>query len=368
MELSARNVNRVWSQAVRELRASGVRRNSRNGPVIEYPEPVVSVYECPQERVLFDPIRDANPFFHLFESLWILAGRNDVFWPAQFAERLKDYSDDGETFHGAYGHRLRYGPGGHDQIALVVQMLKDDPTSRRAVLQIWDAHHDLAVSSKDIPCNTQLYLKISGRQLRMTVCNRSNDICWGLYGANAVQWSMLQEYLASKLGVLCGPLTTVSDSFHAYLDNPTWTQYADGQQAPPNMDPYEAGITAPWPLMEVPGTFDKELERFLNDPADELAEMFPERKSYLNSFYWVVAVPMFKAWRAHKANKTGLTILQEETDAQWQTGSQGIDWIGAARSWLERREVDAKSSTPTASAVGRRRRGHAPGSARQVRG
>ena len=36
------------------------------------------------------------------------------------------------------------------------------------------------------------------------------------------------------------------------------------------------------------------LARFLNDPADDMAEMFPRRTTYKNSFFWVVAIPLYR--------------------------------------------------------------------------
>ena len=101
-------------------------------------------------------------------------------------------------------------------------MLRADPDSRRAVLQIWDAEADLGVPSKDIACNTQAMFKVRGGQLNMLVSNRSNDIVWGCYGANAVQFSMLLEYMAARIGVAPGTYRQVSDSFHAYHD--TWPE------------------------------------------------------------------------------------------------------------------------------------------------
>jgi hypothetical protein len=361
----ARNVNSAWPQGVRLLKYGGHRRQSRNGAVVEYPSPVTTTYECPWERALFDPARDANPFFHLFEGLWILAGRNDVEWPAQFAGRLREYSDDGKTFHGAYGHRLRRSRIG-DQLAQAERLLKDDPDTRRVVLSLWDAEKDLSHDGKDVPCNTQLYVKAYRGRLRMTVCNRSNDIVWGLYGANAVQWSMVQEYLAEKAGLKCGTLTTLSDSFHAYESNEVWKFYMSGQAEPSIACPYEAGLVAAYPLMDAPKTFDAELERFLNDPLDELADMFPDRAPYRNSFFWVVAQPMYRAWKAHKDTKTGLQTLEEGSDAT-QTG-RAIDWIEAARAWLSRREGHAERTKKPAVGARPARRSGARRLASQVRG
>ena len=66
--LQVRNVHEALPRALQLLDREGIRRESRNGPVIQGP-PVATVYMHPWERVLFWPERDANPFFHLYESL-----------------------------------------------------------------------------------------------------------------------------------------------------------------------------------------------------------------------------------------------------------------------------------------------------------
>ena len=68
------------------------------------------------------------------------------------------------------------------------------------------------------PCNTQIYFWSRNGKLNMTVANRSNDMIWGAYGANAVHMSFLQEYVASMCGVKCGIYTQFTHNLHAYLD------------------------------------------------------------------------------------------------------------------------------------------------------
>jgi hypothetical protein len=106
--IRARNVNDAFSQALGYLEKYGIRRDSRNGPVLLSPEPVTTVYSHPLERVLFWSERDANPFFHLYEALYFLAGRNEVEPLARYAKQMREYSDDGEIFHGSYGYRWRH--------------------------------------------------------------------------------------------------------------------------------------------------------------------------------------------------------------------------------------------------------------------
>jgi hypothetical protein len=122
------------------------RSSSRVGDVLLIDEPVIITYKRPLQRVLFNPWRDCNPFFHLFESLWMLAGRNDVAPLAYFNSKISDIaSDDGQTFNGAYGYRWRhtethYEGSGYDggivstpidQLAIIIDQLKQKPDSRR---------------------------------------------------------------------------------------------------------------------------------------------------------------------------------------------------------------------------------------------
>ena len=105
--IHARNVSEALYLAKQALEVNGVEVQTRNGAALEFPTPVMTTYTDSRERVLFYPQRDANPYFHFMESLWMLAGRNDVEWISQFNGRINTYSDDGEHFHGAYGFRWR---------------------------------------------------------------------------------------------------------------------------------------------------------------------------------------------------------------------------------------------------------------------
>ena len=86
----------------------------------------------------------------------MLAGRNDVPWIQGFNGKMDTYSDDGKTFHGAYGYRWRNWFG-KDQLQEVMFRLGTYHNDRRAVLGIWDPHQDLVQTNdgKDYPCNTQ---------------------------------------------------------------------------------------------------------------------------------------------------------------------------------------------------------------------
>ena len=230
MHLKTRNVNTAWRELITGLHEGRIPtevQSSRAGEVLVVEEPVILTYEKPRERVLFSAARDANPFFHLYEALWMLAGRNDVRALSYYNGRMKEFSDDGNTFNAAYGERWRrvpwYGGTELDQLGQIVKHLSRNPISRRAVLTMWDIEKDLVniEQSKDLACNTHAYFAIedpgSGpRRLNLTVCNRSNDLVWGMLGANVVHFSILQEYLACRLGLEVGVYNQFTNNLHVY--------------------------------------------------------------------------------------------------------------------------------------------------------
>lgn len=315
--ISVRNVNHSLVSGIKLLKEVGEPITVRGLATLEAPGPVATVYSHPNERVLFDPIRDANPFFHLMESLWILAGRDDVGWLSMFNSRIREFSDDGVKFHAPYGHRLRK-HFGVDQLTEAIKLLSKDRNSRQAVLAMWAPSADLNKYSKDIPCNTNVYLKIREGKLNITVCCRSNDLIWGQSGANAVQFSVLQEYLAAGVGVEIGQYTHISDSYHVYNEREDWKRLSKQVKAP--IDLYSDGSAWPLPMFSHFTKFDEDLKRFMEGPA---------KTGYWNTFFGQVALPLWKAWFAHKKSKEGLEHIH---------ACLASDWRIACEDWLKRRE------------------------------
>ena len=336
--IKAVNINDAWGDAREELFENHVVRPSRVGEVWEYPGPVTTVYWNPAQRVLFDPKRNANHFFHFMEALHMLAGRRDVAWLEQFNSKIRDFVGKDDLQHAAYGHRLRLAfdlDGGAeddyaDQLPKVARMLAKDKNERRAVLCIWNPLWDLERPDiSDIPCNDIIFLKIREGALDMTVCCRSNDIIFGCYGSNIVQFSTLQEYLAAMIGVPMGFYYQVSDSWHAYTErweklagNPPYNYppvdyYSDASPSQPNVNPF--------PLVRNPDTFDEELQRWM-------ARDGIETHTWDNYYFPLVAEPL---WQAHKAYRTN----DLEKALEHARHCQATDWRIGVIEWLERIRV-----------------------------
>jgi len=332
--IRVRNVQQALPEALHQLAQVGVRRESRNGPVIMFPEPVTTVYLRPDERVLYWPERDANPFFHLMESLWMLAGRNDVAFVANFVNQIRSYSDDGKTFHGAYGHRWR-NHFDFDQLRTIIAALTANPDDRRQVLSMWDARTDLGRQGKDLPCNLQAIFQVAvdGR-LDMTVTNRSNDILWGAYGANAVHFSYLHEFVARAIGREQGVYRQVSANFHAYVELYDKMKHLADRAVDPlapsidDHDPYEAGDVSPYPLISTPlAQWEEDLEIFLEEgPVMGLRDPFFRR----------VAAPIL---RAHEIFRAARGLDRYDGALAALEDCVASDWYLACVHWLDRRRA-----------------------------
>lgn len=175
----------------------------------------VTVLEKPLERFLFLPGRLNDCFAQIAESIWVLAGRNDVAWLANYLPRAPEFSDDGKTWRAGYGPRLRNWRGKADQLDEVRKLLLTDPLSRRAVMNIFDPELDYS-QSVDIPCNNWIGWLIRGGRLNMSIAIRSNDAMWGFSGANAFEWSVLHELLAFWTNSEVGTATFFAGSLHLY--------------------------------------------------------------------------------------------------------------------------------------------------------
>lgn len=352
--IKGRNVNELFVQGLEYLGTRGIRSSSRNGDVFVSPVPVTSVYLNPRERVLFDEKRDANPFFHLFECLWMLRGLSSGHqldkYVANFSSR---YADDGHI-HGAYGYRWRYAMG-FDQLNVVVDRLRRNPDDRQCVIQMWDAVYtdgqdDLRGDWKDRPCNTHIYLRVREEPitrevssvpfnpddeksilpscqmvLDLTVCCRSNDIVWGAYGANAVHFSFLQEYLAGRIGVEVGVMYQVSNNWHGYVE--TLDKIGDPLDLS-GTDLYDDGSVWPMSIGTNFDMWDEDLRKFMEWHIGGARN--PHGHEYHNNWFGDVAVPMCRANSLRRDGDMDGAIEVVKT-------VKALDWQAAGYEWLRRR-------------------------------
>lgn len=318
--ITAKNVNEALHEGVGYLKVMGMKRDSRNGPVLRAPGPVVTVYQCPKERLVSHPLRDANNVFHLMESIWMLAGENNVKWLLPFNSKFGQYAREDGVQHGAYGFRWRR-HFRYDQLSLLLKELQN-PNTRRAVLQMWSCSVDLNVDEADIPCNTHVYFNTASGNLDMTVCCRSNDIVWGAYGANAVHFSILQELLAHALKIPVGKYVQFSNDYHLYLEFGPGAMLMAHLENGFDYDPYFSGTYKTIPLLregEHFWDFIRDCENFVSQVNPVLRTDFMKR----------VAHPIRVAYMSRR-----------EGDKNWKDlvfTVPGCDWLESFLEWADRR-------------------------------
>src|SRR4029077_16487666 len=176
----------------------------------------------------------------------------------------------------------------------------------------------------DIPCNDLLMFKIRDDLLDLTVCCRSNDAIWGAYGANAVQFSMIQEIVAGALGIAVGAYRQISDSFHVYVNTEAWARCRSIAKL---HDPYASKEVISYPLFnkgEDIGLWLSSLDSFMED------KWHPG----MALFFKDVAFPIKHAWDAWK-NGQEATKVDNALEALKEC--KATDWRKACMEWLLRR-------------------------------
>lgn len=175
----------------------------------------------PWQREMLTAGRKPNLAAAIAETMWVLSGRDDVAWLERYLPRAGEFSDDGVKWRGAYGDRLRRWPKSDgsgdvvDQISYIVDLLKKETGTRRAVAMLYDPARD-NIESKDIPCNNWLSFISRLGKLDLHVAVRSNDAIWGWSGINVFEWSTLLEIVAGLTGLQVGSLHFSTTSFHLY--------------------------------------------------------------------------------------------------------------------------------------------------------
>jgi thymidylate synthase len=338
--IRVRNVHDALPAGIEYLYALGRAQGSRNGPVIVAPEPVTTVYERPVENLVFWPDRDVNVAFLIYEALWMLAGRNDLAGLQRYVSTFDNYSDDGVTLHGAYGYRWRHHfyegsdlPNG-DQLRVIIERLGKNYEDRRSVLAMWDAASDLHPGDdwKDLPCNLiATFQRGSLNDLNMVVFNRSNDIIWGAYFANAFHFSMLQQYIARHLDCSVGTYEQVSVNYHAYVK--TLQPLCDiPHHATSLKNPYAGEICPTTFENRSAESLDYAINWLLNQADNGCENSGPILDRWVHCA-WVVlrAHHLWKTLAAPERFDTALNILE--------TGDPKSDWIVAMKRWVMRRRV-----------------------------
>lgn len=321
----------IWQEYRKRFLTPGITNvfEGRDGKTTELLHAAFTLTD-PRQRWVVSRRAPMNPTFALVELLWILAGRSDSRFLTFFNRDLWKYSGAGPVFHGAYGNRLR-AHFGLDQLYRAYRALRDNPTSRQIVLQIWDARYDLPDLSgqprdKDIPCNLISMLKLRDNRLHWTQVMRSNDFYLGM-PYNLIQFTTLQEIFAGWLGLKLGEYNHISDSLHVYERHYDRIKSSTPVEVPVNTDDLTLDYTN---SIELISDMSRRVARIIEPQTNEesilkMSELPSGAKGYKNIMLTISAsVARKRRWHdlANELMEMNSNPVYRELWAQRTRGSQ----------------------------------------------
>lgn len=156
-------------------------------------------------------------FSAIGELLWYLSRSNEFEFINYYIPDYKDFAEidkkGRKIIYGGYGPRL-FEKNGNDQVKNVLDLLEKNPSTRKAVIQIYDAE-DIVAKHEDVPCTCTLQFFIRAERVHMQTSMRSNDAYLGL-PHDVFAFTMLQEIIARSLHRDLGKYYHSVGSLHIY--------------------------------------------------------------------------------------------------------------------------------------------------------
>lgn len=151
------------------------------------------------------------------EQIWFISGaRKPEIFLRDYTKIWDFFTNPGDVVTVAYGYRWRK-HFGRDQLALLIDLLQKEPSSRHGVVVTWDPAQDgLSLQKKkNVPCPYTFTVNIINGRLHLHNIVRSNDILLGC-PADVAGFALLQCILAQKLGVKPGVYSHSISNAHIY--------------------------------------------------------------------------------------------------------------------------------------------------------
>lgn len=293
-------VDDLLREAIEAVRTYGRPITASRGPCVEVTGVLLELSD-PRARLSRSESK-GRPFGALGEFCWYMSGRSDYAFIAYYlknAYRLDEDVEPDGTIAGAYGPRL---VGEDGQLERVVALLQHKPTTRKAVIQLFDAE-DLRTDQRDVPCTCTLQFFVRDGRLDMMTHMRSNDVFVGL-PHDAFCFTLLQEWVARRVGVDVGVYKHAVGSLHLYDKDAERAARFLGEGFQSTLSPMP-----PMPTSDPKGALDALLdaEAALRTELPDFARA-AEHEARLNG-YWGDLVRLLRAYR-HWIDRDAEAIFQ----------------------------------------------------------
>ena len=157
----------------------------------------------------------------IHELLWFLNGDTNIKYLTDNGVKIwNEWADDDGDLGHIYGYQWRSWPdynGGHiDQIASVVDTIKNNPNSRRMIVSSWNVA-DLPNMNLP-PCHAFFQFYVADGKLSLQLYQRSADIFLGV-PFNIASYALLLKMMAQVTGLQEGDFVHTFGDAHIYLNH-----------------------------------------------------------------------------------------------------------------------------------------------------
>ena len=155
------------------------------------------------------------------ELIWFLRGDTNVRWLQERGINIwNEWADENGDLGPVYGHQWRSWPtpdgGSIDQIAKVIDSIKNNPDSRRHIVSAWNVAEvdDMALP----PCHTMFQFYVADGKLSCQLYQRSADVFLGV-PFNIASYALLTMIIAQLTGLEPGEFVHTFGDAHLYSNH-----------------------------------------------------------------------------------------------------------------------------------------------------
>ncbi|HER07837.1 MAG TPA: thymidylate synthase [Bacteroides sp.] len=157
----------------------------------------------------------------LYELLWFLRGDTNIRYLNDHGVRIwDDWADENGELGHIYGYQWRSWPAADgttiDQVAMVIDSIRNDPDSRRHVISAWNVGELDRMALP--PCHILFQFYVAGGKLSCQLYQRSADIFLGV-PFNIASYAFLLMMMARVTGLQPGEFIHTLGDAHIYLNH-----------------------------------------------------------------------------------------------------------------------------------------------------
>lgn len=164
----------------------------------------------PSHNIINTPWRKWSKTYADYEWDWYMSKNPSAIEISQRASIWKNMMDESGCVNSNYGYQWSR----NNQLEKIIEILKKDPTTRRASISLYDGK-EIHLYSKDTICTYAINFYIHNSKLNMQVMMRSNDLVYGFCN-DQYCFSKLQEYVSEKVNISIGNYYHFVCNLHIY--------------------------------------------------------------------------------------------------------------------------------------------------------